>query len=78
MIQPTVAEMIKLDADERLEMLKAAKAGIWHEGWKPYCLMCETMQRMAQRPYGFQCHYCRNMIGWNLNRLRESPLNIIS
>ena len=24
-------------------------------GWRPYCLMCGTMARMVERPYGFQC-----------------------
>lgn len=71
----TKAENEALSEEERLERVKKAKGGTWYDGWKPYCLMCTTMTRMAKMNYGFRCVQCGNMIGWNLTRLAESPLN---
>jgi hypothetical protein len=34
-----------------------------YAGWAPYCLMCNTMQRMRPTDYGWQCRVCRNPIG---------------
>lgn len=56
--------------------LKEAKGGSWYDdNWQPYCLMCNTVARMQKRDYGFECHQCGNMTGWDLIRLQESPLN---
>ena len=44
-------------------------------GWRPYCMMCNRSDRMVSEPYGFKCPQCGNMIGFNLKRLKESPLN---
>jgi hypothetical protein len=71
----TVAQMEALSSNEKLVMLKEAKSGTWYDGWKPYCMMCSTMQRMAEKNYGFECTKCKNMIGFDLTRLAESPLN---
>jgi len=35
-------------------------------GWRPYCLMCDTMLRMESMPYGFRCSVCRNEINHDL------------
>lgn len=37
-----------------------------YEGWRPYCLVCNTMMRMETRPYGFQCVSCKNKIKHDL------------
>ena len=74
----TKAENEALTDAEKLERLKKAKLGTWYDGWQPYCLMCDTMARMTKMSYGFQCGKCGNMIGWNLTRLAESPLNKIT
>lgn len=42
---------------------------------RPYCMMCNRSDRMVSEPYGFRCPQCGNMIGFNLKRLKESPLN---
>lgn len=55
--------------------LKEAKGGTWYDGWRPYCMMCNRSDRMVSEPYGFKCPQCGNMIGFNLKRLKESPLN---
>lgn len=72
---PTVAEMEALTDEEKLAMVKQAKTGEWYDGWRPYCLQCSTVSRMLERPYGFQCGSCHNMISFDLYRLVESPLN---
>ena len=69
------AESAAIDGETKLKLLKEAKGGTWYTGWRPYCMMCNTMHRMRQRDYGFECLQCRNMIGWNLYRLNDSPLN---
>ena len=73
----TVKENEELSAEEKMRRLKAAKAGTWYknENWKPYCGTCSYSERMISMPYGFKCPECGNMIGWNLTRLQESPLN---
>lgn len=73
----TVQENINLSDEEKLRRLKEAKGGTWYDGWKPYCCMCSTSIRMDSQPYGFRCRMCGNMIGFNLTRLQESPLNNI-
>jgi hypothetical protein len=66
---------LTLSAREKLARVKKAKGGKWYEGWAPYCLNCSCTDKMSERSYGFQCLACKNMIGWNLTRLEESPLN---
>lgn len=73
--QATVADMERLSERQKLNMLKEAKPGTWYDGWKPYCLQCDTHRRMEAQPYGFRCPMCKNMIGFDLRRLKESPLN---
>lgn len=65
-----------LPEDVKLEMLKEAKMGSWYDDWKPYCCTCSTMNRMIQEDYGFKCRSCGNLIGWDLYRLVDSPLNV--
>lgn len=74
-MENTITNHTALSDSERLEMLKKAKGGTWYDGWHPYCGMCSYNGRMIGRDYGFQCPKCGNMIGWNLMRLKESPLN---
>lgn len=74
----TVKENIELSADEKLRRLKLAKGGTWYDSWKPYCVIshCKSgLQRMISTEYGFKCKCCGNMVGFNLTRLQESPLN---
>lgn len=33
-----------------------------YEGWRPYCLVCPTMERMAEKPFGYECVACANQI----------------
>ena len=65
-----------LSSEEKLNRLKEAKGGTWYDGWKPYCCVCSYNGRMISQEYGFKCPHCGNMIGFNLQRLQESPLNI--
>jgi hypothetical protein len=65
-----------LSKEERLHQVKLAKGGSWYDGWKPYCLNCSSNSRMEETTYGFKCSSCKNIIGWDLIRLKESPLNM--
>ena len=71
----TIAHQSSLSKEQKSNILRQAKGGSWYDGWQPYCLACRTMTRLSDRPYGFQCTCCKNMIGFNLVRLAESPLN---
>ena len=71
----TVQENINLSDEEKLKRLKEAKGGTWYDSQKPYCCTCSYNGRMISTDYGFKCPSCRNMIGFNLTRLKESPLN---
>lgn len=71
----TMQDNLSLSEEEKLRRVKEAKGGTWDDGWRPYCLMCDFGGRMDQYPYGFRCPKCGNLIGWNLTRLQESPLN---
>jgi hypothetical protein len=57
-------------------MLVLGKGGTWYDGWQPYCLTCSTTHRTHRHPYGFRCGSCGNMIGFDLVRLADSPLNL--
>ena len=65
----------ELTPEQQLEMLKKAKGGTWYDGWQPYCGVCSIILRMKKKDYGFQCSCCNNMIGFDLTRVIESPLN---
>lgn len=71
----TIEENRNLSEDEKLRRLKIAKGGTWYDGWKPYCMMCQKSPRMIAKDFGFECPNCGNLIGFNLTRLQESPLN---
>ena len=71
----SVQENINLSDEEKLKRLKEANGGTWYDGWKPYCCTCSYNGRMISTDYGFKCPSCGNMIGFNLTRLKESPLN---
>jgi hypothetical protein len=66
-----------LPEEEKLRVLKESKGSQWYDGWRPYCLVphCRSYERMDQHTYGFKCHACGNMIGFDLVRLDDSPLN---
>ena len=41
-----------------------------YEGWRPYCLVCPTIDRMTPTDFGWRCGSCGNPIGkdgkhWN-------------
>ena len=71
----TAKESSELSPETKIEILKGSKPGTWYDGWQPYCMMCSTMARMDKKDYGFKCSFCENMIGFDLYRLAESPLN---
>lgn len=68
-------ESAAIPTGKKLEILMDAKGSDWYDGWKPYCLNCSTMARMHEENYGFRCGGCGNMIGFDLFRLTDSPLN---
>jgi hypothetical protein len=78
----SIADIVVLSEKEKLSQLKKAKGGTWYDGWVPYCIVmidgkytdCSS-PRMKPMPYGFKCPDCGNMIGYDLIRLIESPLN---
>jgi uncharacterized protein YchJ len=71
----SIQDNISLTDEEKLNRLKKAKDGSWYENWNPYCMTCDTMSRMTKKDHGFKCLHCGNLIGWDLTRLQESPLN---
>lgn len=71
----TIRENQLLSDEEKKSRLKNAKIGEVYDGWTPYCMMYKKSPRMISMNYGFVCPDCGNMIGFNLTRLQESPLN---
>ncbi|MDO9185338.1 MAG: hypothetical protein Q7W13_04935 [Bacteroidia bacterium] len=71
----TIKDNELLTESEKLKTIKLAKGGTWYNDWKPYCLNCSCNLRMQQKPYGFICSSCKDIIGWDLTRLQESPIN---
>lgn len=71
----TIEDNEALTETKKLETLKLAKGGSWYNDWKPYCLNCSCSLRMEQKTFGFKCFSCKNIIGWDLMRIHESPLN---
>lgn len=76
----TCDDMRALSKETQDEMTKAACSGTWHPAWRPYCLQVQVpcdagLLRMDRTDYGFRCRRCGNIIGFDLKRLRESPLN---
>lgn len=76
----TCEDMQKLSEEEKLEMTKNAKGGTWDPAWRPYCLQKQVpcpsgLLRMDRMNFGFRCRRCGNIIGFDLKRLKESPLN---
>ena len=74
----TIKENLNLSENEKLERLKKAKGGTWYDGWRAYRMMCSSSDRMVSTNYGFKCLSCGNIVGFNLTRLAESPLNKIT
>jgi hypothetical protein len=71
----SIKDNASLTDEEKLSRLKKAKSGSWYDGWQPYCMTCNTFHRMNKKEHGFECSCCGNLIGWDLTRLQESPLN---
>lgn len=73
----TTDESAALPEETKLQTLKESKGSPWYDGWTPYCLVpaCRGLGRMERRPYGFECPGCGNLIGFDLVRLDDSPLN---
>ncbi len=72
--------MQALSPEQQLEMTKEAKGGSWDPKWRPYCTQeqvpCSSGRlRMDRMNFGFRCRICGNIIGFDLTRLKESPLN---
>lgn len=34
--------------------------------WTPYCLVCTSIKKMLDRPYGYQCRDCKNEINFDM------------
>ena len=64
----TIDENRNLSEDKKLHRLKIAKGRIWYD--------CQKSPRMIAKDFGFECPNCDNLIGFNLTRLQESPLNV--
>lgn len=79
----TVEYMRSLSKEEANEMVKSAKLAnhcTWSKefddyAYSPYCGVCSYNWKMARMDYGFKCSNCENMLGWDMKRLVESPLN---
>lgn len=71
----TIKENVSLSEEEKMKRLEEAKGSKLYKGWKPYCMICDYRERMESMPYGFKCPKCGNIIGFDLERLKESPLN---
>ncbi len=68
----------QMTAEQKKEMLAKAQemsGASKNPNWRPYCLTCTTFDRMNSQPYGFKCRKCGNEIGFDLQRVEESPLN---
>ncbi len=54
--------------DEQLATLNKAMAhcSTKDKTYRPYCLRCELMPRVALRPNGFECWSCHNTFGFDL------------
>lgn len=75
---PTKASQEALNSRERVEAIEKENPHVDGNSWQPYCCVenCSSgLARMVKRDYGFECRYCLNQIGWNMYRLKESPLN---
>ncbi len=74
----TVEAMSLIEPETALQMAKDAKGGTWYsDTYTPYCgaRECSVMPRTIKEAYGYRCPSCRNMIGHDYKRLKESPLN---
>lgn len=75
---PTQASQEAMTEKERIAAIEKENPSVDGKTWLPYCCAshCDSgLDRMRKRNYGFECGYCRNKIGWNMYRLKESPLN---
>lgn len=71
----------RMTDEQKQDILKVAKGGLWYEGWRPYCTQTVTpcdsrLTRMSLTSFGFRCNHCGNEVGFDLIRVNESPLNI--
>ena len=86
----TIPYQQSLSPEQKYEAVKNAKLDMgctWSDehdkNYTPYCgsSICSTssergcMPRMKHMPYGFKCGFCNNMLGFDMVRLEESPLN---
>jgi hypothetical protein len=80
----TVAFNTALSDEEKISRMNAAMSHCSPKDltYSPYCIMMKgeqysncTSPRMTKQPYGWKCPDCGNMIGFNMERLEESPFN---
>lgn len=85
-VNNNIKYMSSLSREEANEMVKNAKLAM-HCTWSkefddykysPYCGICSSNERMERKEYGFKCSNCSNMLGWNMERLVESPFNNVN
>jgi len=57
-------------SDENLAILRQA-LGLPEKtkAYRPYCLRCDLMPRVALREWGFECWHCHNRFGFDLKHI---------
>ena len=50
--------------------MKLSYSELMSAEWKPYCLMCRSMDRMERTEYGYKCKSCHNEINKDLTHQR--------
>ena len=56
------------------EWTGAVEAHTKYDGWKPYCLVCETMERMRETRFGYRCVSCYNEITPDMKHYNPEPV----
>jgi|GEM_PF-5463114 len=80
----TVAYNTALSDQQKIEDIQNSCGKDKDLTYTPFCFAriikrwaCKS-PRMISKPYGFKCPECGNMLGFNSERLVESPLNKIN
>ena len=71
----TISSMEALNDYQKLKMMQKTYGEDKTLEYRPYCMCCCSNYKMVKKSYGHLCLLCGNMIGFNGERLKESPLN---
>lgn len=71
----TISSMQSLNDYQKLKMVKKTFGDDKDLNYAPYCMCCSSGSKMIIKSYGYKCYSCGNIIGFNGERLKESPLN---